>query len=350
MLVINCEKCGEQIQMQSTDLSVVCPHCGTEQIPPKMKAQIEADRLAHLERKRRTQQIIDEKKARDKRLAVRITVPSAITVVVIILAIVFSSELSLAMKYSRAQRYMRQGEYQQAYEIFNSLSDYKDSIEHTKNLRVIFQKLKINDAKVGSTVNFGVYEQDNDITNGPEELEWVVLEKKENKLLLLCNMLTVPRRYNDTYTSVFWHRCDAREWLNSDFIDTVFSTEQQEMLCTTQVHTSKNPVHNTHGGNDTEDKLFLLSEDEFFKYCVPNGIAWAYVTLYAAAQGAYRDLTVNTGLWWLRTPGISQGRAAFVDASGNIQYYGEICEAEIYCLRPAMWVDVGIDVDDLSDT
>lgn len=37
------------------------------------------------------------------------------------------------------------------------------------------QELSLSEAEIGSTVFFGSYEQDNDISNGKEEIEWIVL-------------------------------------------------------------------------------------------------------------------------------------------------------------------------------
>ena len=40
-------------------------------------------------------------------------------------------------------------------------------------------------AKVGSFILFGEYEQDNDESTGKEAIEWLVLDKQEDKMLVI---------------------------------------------------------------------------------------------------------------------------------------------------------------------
>ena len=51
---------------------------------------------------------------------------------------------------------------------------------------------------IGSTVLFGAYEQDNNSNNGKEKIEWTIIDKFDNELLLLSkNVLDViPYDYN----------------------------------------------------------------------------------------------------------------------------------------------------------
>ena len=43
----------------------------------------------------------------------------------------------------------------------------------------------VADAKPGDIVIFGSYEQDNDESNGTEDIEWLVLAREDNKALLI---------------------------------------------------------------------------------------------------------------------------------------------------------------------
>ena len=45
MLILKCENCGNQIEMQNTQTSVVCPYCGTTQVPARLKKFLEEERL-----------------------------------------------------------------------------------------------------------------------------------------------------------------------------------------------------------------------------------------------------------------------------------------------------------------
>ena len=62
---------------------------------------------------------------------------------------------------------------------------------------------------VGNIVTFGRYEQDNKTENGPEEIEWIVLDydEKNQKTLLLSRYGLDAKRYNEDYQVTTWSEC-----------------------------------------------------------------------------------------------------------------------------------------------
>ena len=82
----------------------------------------------------------------------------------------------------------------------------------------------IKQAKVGDYVVFGQYEQDNDTSNGKEDVEWLVLDVQEDRALLISKYLLDCKPYNTTDDHVTWETCTLRKWLNDEFINTAFST------------------------------------------------------------------------------------------------------------------------------
>ena len=343
MLVINCENCGKQFEMQNTETSAVCPHCGTEQIPPRMKKFLEEERQKRLEIQKRTNAIIAAEKARKKKIILSSVIGAVSFIALIIIGINLYSFISKSAMYSRASKYAHSGEYREAYEIFNALGDFKDSQSKCEALEITIQKQTMINTQVGGIIKLGSYEQDGNLTNGKEEIEWVVLDQQGNKMLVMTRDCIEQKKFNETYVATTWETSDLRSWLNSEFIQTAFSDEQQSYILTTSVKAEKNPVHHTHGGYDTEDKVFVLSISEFEKYCTYDEARLGKVNPYVLEKGAYENLTLNTGHWWLRTPGIAMGRAAYVTSSGTLMHYGEIIESVIYCVRPAMWIEVSIE-------
>ena len=116
---------------------------------------------------------------------------------------------------------------------------------------------------------------------------------------------------------------------------------------------SKNQCYSgwsTSGGNNTQDKVFLLSYAEANKYfgvthdTSSNTKSRVAPTAYAIAHGTWINSSnktaddIDTGWWWLRSPGYDQHYAAFVlpDGSlddGYVAYdYGSV--------RPALWVNL----------
>ena len=55
--------------------------------------------------------------------------------------------------------------------------------EKAGDVRLQKTKDQLKSIKVGSYINFGAYEQDNDPANGKEDIEWLVLEIKGGKAL-----------------------------------------------------------------------------------------------------------------------------------------------------------------------
>jgi len=85
-------------------------------------------------------------------------------------------------KYDRAIKYIDSGDYKTACILLNGLS-YRDSAEKLKSAK----QAQIKNAKVGDIVYFGTYEQDNDTTNGKEDIKWLVLAKENNRVLVISD-------------------------------------------------------------------------------------------------------------------------------------------------------------------
>ena len=118
---------------------------------------------------------------------------------------------------------------------------------------------------VGETVYFGHYEQDNDLSNGKEPIEWIVLEVQDGKSLLLSKYVIDAHPYNSNSDSNIWEESSLRKWLNGSFFSTAFSDTQKPFILLTDVDNSEMQDYSwwSHGGSDnTEDRLFVLSYAE----------------------------------------------------------------------------------------
>ena len=138
-----------------------------------------------------------------------------------------------------------------------------------------------------SSVYFGNYRQSSDGSGSynADPVKWRVLANDENssgKLLLLADKNLDVKPYNSSYTSITWEKSTIRSWLNGyganennygtdyssdNFIDTAFSSNEQSAIAETHVYnatqsdgsSNPNPSYSTSGGNNTTDKIFLLS-------------------------------------------------------------------------------------------
>lgn len=301
----------------------------------EMKAKEDAERL---EKERKAE--IERKEAeriakRNKKIAM---IATPIVCAIIAFVIVLDSVIIPSNKYKAAMELYNAGEYEEAFETFEALGGYKDSIERTNIAR-------IQAANVGNTIIFGTYEQDNDTSNGNEDLEWLVLAKEDGKLLVISDKALDCQPYNITYEYTTWEQCSLRKWLNETFINDAFSENEQVLILNTTVSADKNPLYNTNPGEETIDKVFLLSISEAEKYFSSNDARKCVPTAYAKAQGVptsdrYSVDGRPTCWWWLRSPGYSQNNAAHVISDGDFKKYGIGVNCGYGAVRPAMWIDL----------
>lgn len=200
-------------------------------------------------------------------------------------------------------------------------------------------------ANVGDTIKFGKYEQDNNLSNGKEDIEWDVLAKEDNSVLLISKYALDCKQYNADYVGVTWETCSLRQWLNGTFLNDAFSTEEQSLIQDTYVSADANPKYDTNPGNATTDKVFLLSINEANKYFGSDDDRKCIPTEYAKANGAYTSSSntkngVPTCYWWLRSPGNLQRSAGYVFDVGSVYYDGGLVHADDVCVRPALWINL----------
>ncbi|MCL2838048.1 MAG: DUF6273 domain-containing protein [Oscillospiraceae bacterium] len=168
-------------------------------------------------------------------------------------------------------------------------------------------------------------------------IEWRVLDRQDDKALILSENLLERQPYNSLIESTTWETSDIREWLNDEFYNR-FSAEERARIIETTITTDSNPWHGTSGGNDTIDKIFLLSIDEIAQYfggdMQPN--VWWNDELFSPARIAYTS-GGQAGTWWLRTPFQSPNSVALVTETGFVVPAFNINQTCTF-IRPAMWI------------
>lgn len=260
------------------------------------------------------------------------------------------SDIINGSKYDRAIELINKKDYDSALILLKQIKGYKDSNDKLENCYIgkygeekwyAFKALK-----VGDSYTFGAYEQDNDTTNGKEEIEWRVLAKEEGRILVISEYALDCQKYNTPYTDVTWETCSLRKWLNETFFKSAFSAEEQKMIPETRVTAYANTIYSTDPGDDTTDKVFLLSITEAKKYFSNNEDRKCVPTAYAIEQGAYTSSRYTKGgkatcWWWLRSPGGDTRHAALVrNYDGYISDYGHYVDHSDACVRPALWIDI----------
>jgi len=190
---------------------------------------------------------------------------------------------------------------------------------------------------VGDTIKFGSYPYSE---NGEEKaIEWQILEKYTNGTALVISKYALDNvNYNEEFESVTWETSTIRKWLNNDFYNMAFRNANKNLIVESYLENKDNAKCNTKGGNNTNDKIFLLSIDEAKKYFssdekrklwpTPYGILWENADYGASC------------FWLLRSPGYRQNFAAHVSRAGGVYSKGNSVNCVGYAVRPALKINL----------
>ena len=146
------------------------------------------------------------------------------------------SECNIAIlndKYNDAVKLMNLGKHSEAIVIFEALGGHKDSVEQC--YRAIATLLTT--AEYGATIHFA-------------SIDWVVLDKCGNSVLLISKKIVEHDEYKDgwSYDNLEWINSDICEELNEDFAEDLKDYMQHLDVL------------------DCGNKISLLTVDEFYKY------------------------------------------------------------------------------------
>lgn len=196
---------------------------------------------------------------------------------------------------------------------------------------------------IGSKILFGDY-------------VWRVLDVKDNKAFIITEDIIELRPYDKSDKPNTWEFCSLRHYLNEMFYNS-FSEEEKQYIVETTIHNSQIQYSQNGssefsvGGNDTTDKIFLLSSDEFENYEEilkdsqakygfrkkdwmhewQEWLKWLndhsdknrhYDTelSFEASISDIEQLDGKEGSWWLRSP--------YIDNDGQLTNEGSIVNAE----------------------
>lgn len=201
------------------------------------------------------------------------------------------------------------------------------------------------DSMIGKHLFFGSYPQGvNGVDNTP--IEWLILDQNENKALVISKYTLDVLPYHSSFVDVTWEFCSLRDWLNYVFYSKAFSKQEQAAILLSNVD---NSVYQgckdwkSQCGNNTQDKVFVLSYTEAQTYLLSNeekgGIATEYALKQATSNPSkYVIHEDEIGTWWLRSPGSYQDHACVFGTDKTIGCWA--VEVSYGGVRPALWIDL----------
>ena len=210
-------------------------------------------------------------------------------------------------------------------------------------------------------IYFGTYYQSNDSTKEP--VKWRVLSSGNQQLFLLSDQNLDVFQYHTEEEYVTWETSTMRSWLNGygasantgeengtdytgdNFLGSAFSAKEQAAIVETAVVNDDNKDDNYgtngEGGNNTTDRIFLLSIAEASNRSYFPGISnsrFSTNTAYVADGGKLGSYMYEVGeadRWWLRSPGFDNTMAAFIEYDGGEVFEGDPVNNKAAAVRPA---------------
>ena len=221
---------------------------------------------------------------------------------------------------------------------------------------MITEPTVISGINIDDIIEFGNYEQDYNKENGAEPIEWYVIDIDDKCAKLMSVYALDCEKYNNIDESVTWENCTLRKWLNEEFYNEAFSSNDKSIIRLTDLENESNPKSNISGGNNTTDRVFILSYGEAVKYfnadinasqenpydyhiaCIPT--RFAEIKGLEANNSMLMDPSIGaTCSYWFRTVGNSQNRAVDVWV-GFINVTGSDVNSGKHGVRPCITINL----------
>ena len=192
--------------------------------------------------------------------------------------------------------------------------------------------------EIGDVITFGTYEQDNNRRDGAEDIQWIVLDQKDDQIMLISKYCLDSMPYHNALEPVNWEYCSLRQWLNTEFLETAFTEEERSRIVEV---TNDNPEHDrakTSSGRSTIDRVFILSRQEAQDLFTSYASRKAAPTDYAIARGAYVNKDNLMGWWWLRTTSYKLDHVTYATSGGDVSSEGREVTRSDAAIRPVIWI------------
>lgn len=232
--------------------------------------------------------------------------------------------------------------------VFISIGWYFSYQENTNELRRLSDY--ISEFRYGpqpTYVTFGKYEQDGNVLNGKEDIEWKVILVNSGQVFLVSRCILDCKPFfsesgKEEMTATggadvpksIWETSSLRKWLNEDFYENAFNDQQKAII--QSVTTNSNYL------STTSDKVFLLSGKEWKEDYWNDDLV--KITDYAKNQGIGTAFEVLGCSYWLRSSyetwdkNSERSLATYTDEIEK--ELGELPVTRCCGVRPAIKIDV----------
>lgn len=226
--------------------------------------------------------------------------------------------------------------------------------------KFVENKKSIAEDVLEGMVKLGTWQYRYDDDGKKIPVEWIVLDVKDGKALLLSKYVLDYKKFNETDKPVTWENSTLRKWLNEDFCEKAFDKNEIRIVSETNNRILDNWYTFVEGGEDTMDRLFVLSTDDIvnpaYGLSWPDDIdhddkfscwvhgCWEMNSLLMSPNGDYGVYTDQFfSEWWTKTPGDHDNTMIYVRQTYTDHYNADDVVNREYGIRPAMWIDIPLD-------
>ena len=206
-----------------------------------------------------------------------------------------------------------------------------------------------------------------------DPIKWRVIELNEDEAMLIADREMDCAPFNQETADVTWKECTLRSFLNGydetqnaagisfaekpqeSFYKTAFSAREQAAIIDGTVENPDNSNYGTDCGEDTTDKVFILSCEDVFSgenagrhgFYPGSGVddpARRFrPTMYAKARGTWYSPVENyrgNGFWFMRTSGYTPSSVTYICDFGYIYSRGTDVSCNDSGVLPVIRVDL----------
>ena len=217
-------------------------------------------------------------------------------------------------------------------------------------------KEKIRETETGEIFLMGAVEQDNDLNNGADSIEWIILEKTDDKVFVISKKALeylpfasweskgavngVPEKWINSY--FIWSDekkyNPQRTWLIQEIYENGLTDSEKSLVVQKNNATPWMPLGIYNEVAYTKDYLYIPSVEEIETYKNDVGLMQCEMTEYVKTKAMQLNSRGNYVSWSLRSMGAGENYSKQINVDGEL--------GEFYCnvpngVRPVMWLDIG---------
>ena len=186
----------------------------------------------------------------------------------------------------------------------------------------------------GNVITFGKYPQ---ASEELEPLQWRVYgifnfeEEHRVEVWLLSEYIIDSKPYSTSANGYLWKDSTLRAWLNHEFLETAFSSDEQAMIKTS--HVGDRDVKEEYY---TNDKVYLLSSSQYSEG-VPVGLATTHAIQAGLSVSSENCANLQCpGNWWLYSSDDTNVYVPYRKTSHKMDQ--TFSNMDGIGVRPTMWI------------